>query len=69
MPAARLKYSVQVIAKDGRPSPRGGAGKKFDAIDKAEALGRSTHLEVRVWRTSEARCIYTIPAGEASHVG
>lgn len=64
----RRRYSLHLISPAGHPRPVDAAGRQEDAIDAAEAKARATGLEVRVWDTRSARCIYTAPAPEERDV-
>ena len=57
-------YSIHVIHRDGTPVPVGFRVRQNKAIDLAEEKCGETGLEVRVWDTHRARCIYTAPAHE-----
>ena len=60
----RTRYSLHVIQSTGQPSPVDGKADQYKAIDAAEDKARATGLEVRVWDTKRARCIYSVPAAE-----
>ncbi len=60
-------YSIQVIRAKG-PTPAGFRKSKYGAIDAAEATAAGTGLEVRVWDTKTARCVYSVPAAQRQEV-
>jgi hypothetical protein len=62
----RTRYSLHVIASTGHPRPVDAKSDQRKAIDAAEAKAAATGLEVRVWDTRRARCIYSAPSEEAT---
>jgi hypothetical protein len=58
----RQRYSIHLIPPEGEPRPVDAAGGLAAALDAANDQANSTGLEVRVWDTQRARCIYTVPA-------
>lgn len=62
---ARKRYSIHLIRSTG-PVPVDAIRNHDRAIDAAEEKAKSTKLEVRVWDTRTARCVYSVPA-EVQH--
>jgi hypothetical protein len=60
----RPRYSIHVIQENGAPDPVDAIRDHDRAVDAANNKALATGLEVRVWDTLKARCVYTAEASQ-----